>query len=245
MSAVLLELEAVSVARAGSLVVREVSLAAPAGQVTVLLGANGVGKTTLLEAISGALPVVSGQVRLGGVAVEGRSRLARARLGLRHVEQGRTVFAALTVDQNLAVAAPDGEVDEAFVWFPELADRRALRAGLLSGGEQQMLVLARALLGRPRALLVDELSLGLAPRIVRRLLPVLRTIADGGAAVLLVEQFAEVALRVGDRAYVMSRGQVVLEGSCEEVARHPGVLHGVYLGRGPAARSRDELEAQA
>jgi len=225
-----------TVTRGGVPVVRRASLQVEAGRVTALLGPNGAGKTTLLEAVSGVLPVVSGSITYDGVALHPLSPEARARSGLSHVEQGRTVFGALTVEDNLRVAT-DGPTDVAFELFPELERRRSLLAAHLSGGEQQMLVIARALVGGPRVLLVDEISLGLAPAIVRRLMPLMRQLADEGVGVLMVEQFATVALEVADHVYVLDRGEVVFDGSATELASRPGVLHGVYLRRtgGPSA----------
>lgn len=219
-----------TVKRGGFPIVREVSLRAPAGRVTVLLGPNGAGKTTLLEGISGLLPLTGGEVTANGQPIHRLPRDERARRGLAHVEQGRAVFDELTVEENLLAAAPRTALRRAFDLFPELAARRAATAGLLSGGEQQMLVLARALLRDPAVLLVDELSLGLAPVVVRRLLPVIREVADGGTAVLLVEQFVHLALRIGDDALVLRRGRVVLDAPCAELRVRPEALERAYLG---------------
>ncbi|CAM3931907.1 ABC transporter ATP-binding protein [Deinococcus frigens] len=225
-----LMIEELSVARGGFPVVRGVTLHAPPGQVTVLLGPNGAGKTTLLEAVSGVIPVSGGQLRLNGTVITAQPREARARRGLAHVEQGRTVFAGLSVEDNLRAAGRGRSLDELFGLFPELIPRRTVAAGMLSGGEQQMVVIARALAGRPQVLLVDELSLGLAPIVVRRLMPVLRGLADDGVGVLLVEQFAALALDIGDHAYVLNRGEVVHAGRADELRRRPELLRGAYLG---------------
>jgi branched-chain amino acid transport system ATP-binding protein len=225
-----LVLEQVCVARGQFPIVVDVDLRVPGGEVTLVLGANGAGKTTLLEAISGILPVKSGSITLDGDPIHRASRVRRARRGLAHVEQGRAVFSDLTVAENLLIATSDGNVEAAFETFPELANRRGIRAGSLSGGEQQMLVLARALLAKPSVLLVDELSLGLAPIIVRRLMPVVRALADSGMAVLMVEQYAALALEIGDSVSVLARGRVVFSGACDELDSHGGVLHGAYLG---------------
>jgi len=229
---VTLVLRGVCVAREGFPTVRDVDLDVPGGEVTVLLGPNGAGKTTLLEAVSGVLPVAAGSVLLDGTALETLPRDRRARLGLAHVEQGRTVFAGLTVEENLLAAAPDRDPAAAFALFPELARRRRAPAGALSGGEQQMLVIARALATAPSALLIDELSLGLAPVVAQRLAPVLRTLADRGVAVLAVEQFAALALAVGDRAHVLKQGRIVLSGRAADLRADGEALREAYLGSG-------------
>ena len=189
--------------RGGSTIVNGVELSAPPGEVTVLLGPNGAGKTTLLEALSGRIPASRGTVHIGGATYCGYSRGARARLGLAHVEQGRTVFRDLTVEENLRVAARTDELDDAYTLFPELRPRSGVAAGALSGGEQQLLVLARAMLARPQVLLIDEMSLGLAPVVVQRLLPAVRTLADArsrGAAGRAVRGFGAVDRHDGDGA---------------------------------------------
>jgi branched-chain amino acid transport system ATP-binding protein len=218
-----------TVLRSGFPVVRDVSLHAPHGEITVLLGPNGAGRTTLLEAISGILPLQRGDVELAGQSIKTIGRVARHNTGIAHVEQGRAVFATLSVDENLLVGSRDGRTTKAYEWFPELIKRRDTRAAELSGGEQQMLVIARALLGRPNFLMVDELSLGLAPLIVRRLLLVLRELASQGVGVLLVEQYAELALGVGLSAYVMNHGTIVLQAKCADLLSTPEKLHAAYL----------------
>ncbi|MFI6900487.1 ABC transporter ATP-binding protein [Nonomuraea sp. NPDC050394] len=222
-----LSLDGLTVARGGQPVVREVTLRAGHGQVSVLLGPNGAGKTTLLEAVSGVLPSRSGRITLDGHDLTGRPRTRRARLGLAHVEQSRAVFATLTARENLLLA---GDPDRALTLFPELAPRLEVRAGLLSGGEQQMLVLARAILREPAALLLDEMSMGLAPAVVRRLLPVIRALADAGCAVLLVEQFAHAALALADAAYVLSRGALTYSGDPGPLREDDSALRRAYLG---------------
>jgi branched-chain amino acid transport system ATP-binding protein len=159
------------------------------------------------------------------------TRGERARRGLGHVEQGRRIFAELTTEENLIVAArPDWSLDEAFTLFPELEQRRRSRAALLSGGEQQMLVVARALAARPKVLMVDEMSLGLAPRVASRLVTTMRTLADSGLGILLVEQFAALALSVGDTAHVLTQGEIAYSGSCQTLAEQPDILRRAYLG---------------
>jgi branched-chain amino acid transport system ATP-binding protein len=225
-----LNLEGVSVRRSGSDVVRNAALCVAPGEITVLLGANGAGKTTLLEAISGVLPVAAGRITLADEPLHTLLPLQRAQRGLIHIEQGRSVFAGLTVRENLLVAGRPDELEASFALFPELHPRREVLAGLLSGGEQQMLVIARALLRRPRMLLIDELSLGLAPMVVRRLLHQVRELADSGVGVLLVEQFAALALALGDRAYVLRHGAMAYSGSCAELRDDPELLRQAYLG---------------
>ena len=225
-----LEVRNLDVQRAGSPIVTDVDLSVPPGQITVVLGPNGAGKTTMLEALSGRIPASAGTAVLDGVDVLPMSRRARSKRGIAHVEQGRTVFNDLTVTENLLVGARHGAIGPAFEMFPELRRRAGVVARALSGGEQQMLVIARAMLGRPRVLLIDELSLGLAPLIVRRLLPAVRALAEDGMAVLLVEQYATLALSVGAEAMVLFRGRIVLRDSAAELIRNPDRLHRAYLG---------------
>jgi branched-chain amino acid transport system ATP-binding protein len=226
-----LDVENLMVNRAGLPVIRGASLKVDEGTVTVLLGANGAGKTTLLEGIAGAVVSSGGMVRLGGVMVENLSPYQRARHGLCLIEQGRAVFKDLTVEQNLDVARKDDvSTDEVFEIFPELVPRRHVRSGLLSGGEQQMLLIGRALLARPKVLLIDEMSLGLAPLIVQRLMRLTRDLAKGGLSILLVEQFAAMALAVGHRAYVLRRGKIAYDGHCGELRKDPQLLHKLYFG---------------
>ncbi len=230
MSAEGLHVEDVKVKRGELEVVHGVTLKVPPGKVTVLLGANGAGKTSLLDAIAGVIPVDAGTVAIGGTPIHQLRRQHRSKQGLAYVEQGRTIFPDLTVEENLAVAVQrGGTVDEAFELFPELTPRRKVESQMLSGGEQQMLVLARALVSRPTVLLIDELSQGLAPVIVRRLMPYVELAAESGIAVLLVEQFAPLALAIGDRAYVMNVGRVVIEEPAKELVEKPELLRAAYL----------------
>lgn len=225
-------------------IVREVSLKVPPGEVTVLLGANGAGKTTLLDAISGILPVKSGSITLDGQPITSLRRDLRARRGLAYVEQGRTVFGELTVDENLAVASRGRSIDSAFELFPELVPRRRVTAQMLSGGEQQMLVLARSLLAEPSVLMIDEMSQGLAPVIVHRLMPFVGKAAERGIAVLLVEQFAALALRIGTTASVMSIGRIVLSDSCTSLQGRMEDVRKAYLaGSSPTAEVVEDTRA--
>ncbi len=227
-----LVVEGLNVDRMGSRIVRDVSLTVGPGEITVLLGTNGAGKTTLLEAISGVIPSAGGTASLGGVLITTMAREKRARAGLAHVEQGRAVFADLTVDENLMVVARKNVYEPVLELFPELSERRDAKAGLLSGGEQQMLVIARALATQPRVLMLDEMSLGLAPVIVNRLVPKVVSLAAGGMAILLVEQFAPLALSVGTRALVLSRGEVAYDGPCQPLIDEPDRLRNIYLSGG-------------
>lgn len=224
-----LELQDATVFRGELPIVRNVTLSVPPGEVTVLLGANGAGKTTLLDAIAGVIPTKSGSIVMEGEPITALRRDKRARRGLAYVEQGRTIFGELTVDENLAVAARGNSIDTAYELFPELVQRKKIAAQMLSGGEQQMLVLARALLAQPAVLMIDEMSQGLAPVIVRRLLPFVEQAAARGIAVLLVEQFAALALSIGTTASVLSVGQIVLSGSCEQLRDRMDDVRRAYL----------------
>jgi branched-chain amino acid transport system ATP-binding protein len=219
-------------------VVRDISLSVPAGKVTVLLGANGAGKTTLLDAIAGVIPVAAGEVFLDGVEIQKMRKERRSRAGLAYVEQGRSIFPELTVEENLLVSARGRSIEGVFELFPELRQRRQVAAQLISGGEQQMLVLARAVVSQPKVLLIDEMSQGLAPVIVKRLLPFVVTAAQQGMAVLLVEQFAHLALQIGDVGHVMTNGKIVLSGPCRELAAQPDQVHRAYMQGAPAPEQR-------
>ncbi|WP_214408426.1 ABC transporter ATP-binding protein [Sphaerisporangium fuscum] len=215
-------------------VVHDVSLEVAPGAVTVVLGANGAGKTTLMDGIAGLAPLTAGTISLGGQAVERLPTYRRARAGLGYVEQARTVFRTLTVEQNLMVArAGKGDPATVFRLFPELDKRRGLQAGHLSGGEQQMLVVGRALVTDPKVVLIDEMSLGLAPVVVQRLMRAVADLVGLGIAVLLIEQFANLALEVGTNAYVLRKGRVVFDGPCSELRGDSGLLHEAYFGQAP------------
>lgn len=226
-----LVVSSLSISRSDLPVVTGIDARVESGSISVVLGANGAGKTTLLEGLSGIIPVASGTVAIDGREIQKARPGQRSREGLAHVEQGRTIFSQLTTEENMKVALRDGsDLSQAYGLFPELMQRRTVRAGLLSGGEQQMLVIARALLTRPKVLMIDEMSAGLAPVIVSRLMAAVRKLADAGLAVLLVEQFAALALGIGNRAYVLRRGRVVYDGDCKTLLRAPDELHRLYLG---------------
>jgi branched-chain amino acid transport system ATP-binding protein len=207
-------------------VVHDLTLAVHPGEVVVLLGANGSGKSTTLRTLAGAIPPVGGEIRWQG-KVTRAPLYRRARRGLGLVTEERSVFMSLSAEANLRLGR--GTVAKALELFPELTRLLQRRAGLLSGGEQQILTLARALAAEPAALLADELSLGLAPLIVRRLLAAVRAAADRGVGVLLVEQHAAQALAIADRGYVFRRGRVVMSGSAAELTRNFDEIRNSYL----------------
>jgi len=220
-----------------------VDLTVGEGEIVALIGANGAGKSTLLMAVSGVVPIAQGAIRFAGADIKGRAPHSIARAGIAHVPEGRHIFPRMTVEENLQMgamaASADVEADErarAYDLFPVLAERRHQRAGTLSGGEQQMLAIARALMSRPRLLLLDEPSLGLAPLMVKRIFSAIAAInAERGTTVLLVEQNAYHALRVSSRAYVLAQGRVCLSGPSAELAHNPDV-RSAYLEGGLAAR---------
>jgi branched-chain amino acid transport system ATP-binding protein len=207
-------------------VVRDLNLQVAAGEVVALLGRNGAGKTTALLALAGALRPLSGEIRFLGDP--DRSSLgSRARRGLGLMTDDRSIFFGLSVRENLRLARGSADV---LSLFPELERLLDQPAGLLSGGEQQMLGLASVLSREPKLLLIDELSFGLAPRIVQRLMRAVRQAADTGTAVVLVEQFARLALDVADRAYVLVNGRVASEGTTDKLRANIGELESSYLG---------------
>jgi branched-chain amino acid transport system ATP-binding protein len=221
-------------------VVSGINIEVHPGEVVALLGPNGAGKTTTLLALSGELPPLSGQVLLHG-AVTKSALFKRARNGLMFVTEEKSVFMGLSARDNLRVARVDTEA--ALGLFPELERRLSVRAGLLSGGEQQMLTLARALARGPRVLMADELSMGLAPLVVKRLLDAVRAAADNGTAVLLVEQHVRKALKYADRVYVMRRGRIELTGSGAEMLRRTAEIEDQYLTT-VVEEKKHELEAE-
>lgn len=205
-------------------------------EIVALVGPNGAGKSTLLRALSGLIPKTAGKVRFAGQDVSSFSTRQCGRAGLVHVIEGHRVLPSLTVEENLLLAALDQpaaerqvRLDEAYTLFPEMAEKRSLKAGTLSGGQQQTLVIGQGIVRRPRLLMLDEPSAGLAPVLIDRVLEVISMLRSRGTAVLLVEQAVEKALRVADRVYVLVHGRIVLDSTAAQ-ARQPGVLEQAYLG---------------
>jgi branched-chain amino acid transport system ATP-binding protein len=224
------------VPRGGRPVLHGVSIEITPGEITTLLGPNGAGKSTLVLAIGGAIRPTAGTVSLGTTDLT-KSKPEKVRgAGVAVVPEGRKLLPNLTVADNLKVATytlakseAAAGVEYALELFPELTRRLESTARSLSGGEQQMVVLAQALAARPKVLIVDELSLGLAPVIVKRMMPVLERVADSGAAVLLIEQFAHVALALAKRAYIIEGGRIQYSGTAEELTQNPELLKKAYL----------------
>ena len=235
-----LEVSGLSAGYNGLAVVRDVNLTVGAGEVVALLGSNGAGKTTTLSAIAGLIKPMSGSIQLDGVSTIGRSAHKLARAGVALVPEDRALFHDLTTRENLRVAGVRGggasREAQILELLPELKKCLGRKAGLLSGGEQQMLAVGRALVGSPRLLIVDEMSLGLAPVVVERLLPVLKSIATSlGTAVLVVEQHVALAMDVASRAYVLAHGRVVLEGTTEKLKTDQALITASYFGDAAAA----------
>jgi branched-chain amino acid transport system ATP-binding protein len=214
-------------------VLRDLTLTVRSGEVVALLGANGAGKTTTLRAISGLLKHGPGAVRLGGADLSGIAPAARARLGIAHVPSDRGLFFGLTVAEHFRLdgSGSPAAMDAAFDHFPALRALKDRKAGLMSGGEQQMLAISRALARKPKLLMLDEMSLGLAPVIVGRLLPVVREYAtSAGTGVLLVEQHVHMALKIADRGYVLSHGELTASGTSADLRGDAETLAASYLG---------------
>ncbi len=219
-------------------VVFNIDLEVREGEIVALLGANGAGKTTTLRALSGLLPLMAGEVRLDGKPLAGTAdKIARG--GVVHVPQGRGIFPNLKVEETLRLACAmakvpraevDGRVDDMYSVFRPLHQRRSQLAGTLSGGEQQMLAVARGLIMRPKVLMIDEMSQGLAPKIVQGLFEIVRSLPAQGVAVLIVEQFVTHALAVASRAYVLEKGEVAYSGDAAALARDEAFVKGSYLG---------------
>jgi branched-chain amino acid transport system ATP-binding protein len=220
-------------------VVFNVDLEVKEGEIVALLGANGAGKTTTLRALSGMVPLMAGDVCLDGKSLKGSTPDTIARGGVIHVPQGRGIFPSLRVDETLRLACAmagirraeaDARVADVYSIFDRLYERRSQLAGTMSGGEQQMLAIARGLIMKPRLLMIDEMSQGLAPTIVQDLFSIVRSLPEQGVSVLIVEQFVTHALDVASRAYVLEKGEVALTGDAAVLARDEAFVKGSYLG---------------
>jgi len=233
----LLALEGLKVAYGGIQAVKGIDLAVQKGELVCLIGANGAGKTTTLKGICGLLPVKSGRIRYEGRDITGRPAFELVRGGLAMVPEGRGVFGALTIEENLAMGAyvrhdRDGvraDIEHVFTLFPRLKERRRQTAGTMSGGEQQMLAMGRALMSKPRLLLLDEPSMGLAPLMVQKVFETVLQVSREGVTILLIEQNAKLALEVSHRGYVMESGEITLSGNAADLLHDPKV-RAAYLG---------------
>ena len=242
----LLEVRDLTVAYGPVVALRNVSLSVAEGEIVAVVGANGAGKSTLLKSVSGLLAPRSGSIELGGVRIDGKPAYDVVTLGLAHLPEGRELFRELSVLENLHLgfwtgradtALRDQRVEQVFGYFPRLRERAKQRAATLSGGEAQMLGVARALMCEPRLLLVDELSLGLAPMVVTQLFDILRQANDRGMSLVIVEQFVHLALGNSHRAYVLAKGEVVRSGPSADLLADPA-LAASYLGDAAPASDR-------
>ena len=233
----LLALKKLRVAYGGIQAVKGVDLEVAPGELVCLIGANGAGKTTTLKGITGLQPIKSGSIHYAGEDITGAPAFQLVRKGLAMVPEGRGVFGALTIEENLAMgayarndrAAVRSDVERVFELFPRLKERQRQTAGTLSGGEQQMLAMARALMSRPKLLLLDEPSMGLAPLMVQKVFETVLTISGEGVTILLIEQNAKLALEVASRGYVMESGEITLTGEAKTLLSDPKV-RAAYLG---------------
>ena len=241
LSAPLLELARVEVAYGGIQAVKGIDLVVGQGELVCLIGANGAGKTTTLKGICGLQPVKAGTIRYAGAEITGKPAFQLVRDGLAMVPEGRGVFGALTIEENLAMgayarndrAAIRNDIERVYTLFPRLKERRRQTAGTLSGGEQQMLAMGRALMSRPKMLLLDEPSMGLAPLMVQKVFETIVTVSGEGVTILLIEQNAKLALEVSRRGYVMESGEIILSGESAKLLHDPAV-RAAYLGEGAA-----------
>jgi branched-chain amino acid transport system ATP-binding protein len=235
----LLELAKVEVAYGGIQAVKGIDLTVGQGELVCLIGTNGAGKTTTLKGICGLQPVKSGSIRYAGEDITGKPPFRLVRAGLAMVPEGRGVFGALTIDENLAMGAYArhdraqirSDVERVFHLFPRLKERRRQTAGTMSGGEQQMLAMGRAMMSRPKLLLLDEPSMGLAPLMVQKVFETIMTVSAEGVTILLIEQNAKLALEVSSRGYVMESGEIILAGEAKKLLHDPAV-RAAYLGEG-------------
>ncbi|HSV53458.1 MAG TPA: ATP-binding cassette domain-containing protein [Burkholderiaceae bacterium] len=232
----MLSLKDLVVQRGGKNVLHGISLQIAPGQITALVGANGAGKSTLVMALAGALPIVSGSIELDRAPLHGRRPEAVRAAGVAVVPEGHRVLGDLSVRDNLRAAATawparqvQSEIDRVLAVLPELDDKMNALGRSLSGGQKQMVCVAQALIARPRYLALDELSLGLAPTVVKRLVALVQQVANEGVGVLLIEQFTSVALAVSQQAYVLERGRVAFGGASQTLREQPEILHSSYL----------------
>jgi branched-chain amino acid transport system ATP-binding protein len=232
----LLEVRNLSVAYGAIEAVRDVSFVVEPGQIVSLIGANGAGKTTTLRTISGLLRPRSGEILFKGRPIHKQPAHEILGNGIAHCPEGRRLFGRMTVEENLQLGAyvrrdtgVEADMKRVYDLFPVLGERRHNKAGLFSGGEQQMLAIARGLLTKPRLLMIDELSLGLAPIVIQRLLAALKEIQASGVTILLVEQFARLVLGMADVAFVLEHGSLAFAGTSQQLIDNPSVLHGAYL----------------
>ena len=237
MTTPLLELKRLEVAYGGIQAVKGIDLSVGQGELVCLIGANGAGKTTTLKGITGLQPIKSGSIQYAGEEITGRPAFQLVRKGLSMVPEGRGVFGALTIDENLAMGAYaradrreiKRDAERVFELFPRLKERRSQTAGTLSGGEQQMLAMGRAMMSRPKLLLLDEPSMGLAPLMVQKVFETVIAISREGVTILLIEQNAKLALEVASRGYVMESGEITLHGDAKRLLSDPKVRE-AYLG---------------
>ena len=237
MTTPLLELKELKVAYGGIQAVKGIDLHVDEGELVCLIGANGAGKTTTLKGITGLQPIKSGKIHYAGEDITGKPAFKLVRKGLSMVPEGRGVFGALTIEENLAMgayarsdrAAIKDDVERVFGLFPRLKERRRQTAGTLSGGEQQMLAMGRAMMSRPKLLLLDEPSMGLAPLMVQKVFETVLAISKEGVTILLIEQNAKLALEVSSRGYVMESGEITLQGKAKQLLSDPKV-RAAYLG---------------
>jgi branched-chain amino acid transport system ATP-binding protein len=235
--AVLLELKELQVAYGGIQAVKGIDLHVDQGELVCLIGANGAGKTTTLKGITGLQPIKSGKIHYAGEDITGKPAFQLVRKGLSMVPEGRGVFGALTIEENLAMgayarddrAAIKDDIERVFGLFPRLKERSKQTAGTLSGGEQQMLAMGRALMSRPKLLLLDEPSMGLAPLMVQKVFETVMAVSKEGVTILLIEQNAKLALEVSSRGYVMESGEITLQGKAKQLLSDPKV-RAAYLG---------------
>jgi branched-chain amino acid transport system ATP-binding protein len=233
----LLELSGLEVAYGGIQAVKGIDLHVGEGELVCLIGANGAGKTTTLKGICGLLPVKAGKIHYGSADITGKPAFQLVRRGLAMVPEGRGVFGALTIEENLAMGAYirsdhagiKSDIERVYHLFPRLKERRRQTAGTMSGGEQQMLAMGRAMMSRPKLLLLDEPSMGLAPLMVQKVFETIVTISGEGVTILLIEQNAKLALEVSRRGYVMESGEVILSGDASSLLHDPKV-RAAYLG---------------